>query len=196
MNPEDSTIIGSSTEELFEDTHPPSQNSPEAGKTPPCTECKYPQPEEPGSELPEEDVEQDETPEVVGTQQCPNCDLLQTEEEPTPDIELYCACSNPDAAEHGIPIAPEQVLAQYNSRPPLLIETRPGRAVPTAPIQIKPNPGRPVYHAPIQIRPDHAQPVHVAPIPINTCSRRPAYAAPILNNPNPAHPGCAAPKRH
>jgi len=165
-----------------------SQDSPEAGKMPHHIECNcpWPQPEEAGPEMPEEKVEQEETPEAVETQQCPNCNLLQLEEEPVPKLELYCACK-PVAVDHGIPVGPDQVLAQYNSRPPIL-NTNQGRPVSTAPTPIT-NPGRPVYATPI-MRPNPAQPVYVAPRPINKCSKCHTYAGPV-----PVSPVHAAPKR-
>jgi hypothetical protein len=150
-----------------------------------CPSCNLLQLEEAGPEMPEEKVEQDGTPETVKTQQCPSCNLLQLEEEPVPKMELSCACSKPVAVDNGIPAGPEQVLAQYNSRPPIL-NTNPGRPISAAPIPIT-NRGRPVSTAPIQIRPTRVQPVYVAPRPINTCSGRPAYAGPV-----PVH---SSPKR-
>jgi len=130
----------------------------------------------------------EKVPEVTETQQCPNCNLLQLEGEPVSKLELYCACSKPVAVDHGIPVGPDQVLAQYNSRPPML-NTNPGHPVSAIPTQINPSYGRPVSAAPIQIRTNPVQPVHVAPRPINTCSRRPAYAAPV-----PVSPGYSTPK--
>ncbi len=197
MMPADQNSTGSFAEEV-----------PEATETQQCPRCDLPQLEEMWPEMPEEEVEQKETPEAVETQQCPNCNLLQLEEEPGPRLELYCECSKPVATDQGIPVGPEQVLAQYNSRPPILITnprrpvstapapiTSPGRPVSNIPTQINPNSGRPVSAAPILIRPNPVQPVHVAPRSTSTCSRRPAYAAPILNNPKPGCPSCGASKR-
>jgi len=130
----------------------------------------------------------EEIPEVAETQQCLSCNLLQLEEEPTPKMELSCACSKPVAIDKGIPVGPEQVLAQYNSRPPIL-NANFRRPISAAPIPIT-NPGPPVYTSPILLRPNPVQPVYVAPRPINACSRRPAYAGPV-----PISPVRSAPKR-
>jgi hypothetical protein len=135
--------------------------------------CPGPQPEEAEPEIPEEKEEQEEATEVSETQQCPNCALLHTGEELMQEIALYCACSRP-GTENGIPVAPEQVLAQYNSRPPML-NTRSGHPVYAAP-------------APIVTNPEH--PVYAAPVPIITKPGRTAYAAPI-----PISPVFTAPRR-
>ncbi len=181
---------------------------PEVTETQQRPGCNLLQLEEAEPEMPKEEVEQEETPEAVETQQCPNCNLLQFEEEPVPQLEPYCECSKPVGVDHGIPVGPEQVLAQYNSRPPIMKTnpgrpvsaaptpiTNPGRPVSTIPTQINPNSGRPVSNALIQIRPNPTQPIYVAPTPINTCSRRPAYAAPVPNSPKPGCPSCTATKK-
>jgi hypothetical protein len=149
--------------------------------------CDLPQPERVAPELPEEEVEQAEALVTVETQQCRNCNLLQLEEEPAPKLEIYCACK-PVAVDHGIPVGPDQVLAQYNSRPPIL-NTNQGRPVSVIPTPIT-NPGRPVSTAPIMIRPNSSQPVYVAPRPINQCSKCHAPAGPV-----PVSPVHSAPKR-
>ena len=164
MIPTDKNSTGSFAEEV-----------PEVTETQQCPGCNLLQLEEVGPEMPKEEVEQKETPEAVETQQCPNCNLLQLEEEPGPKLELYCECSKPVAVDHGIPVGPEQVLAQYNSRPPIL-NTNPRRPVSTAPAPIT-NPGRPVSTIPTQINPNSGRPVSATPIhdqakPHTACSCR------------------------
>jgi hypothetical protein len=117
------------------------------------------------------EVEREEVTEVTEAQQCPNCALLHTGEKPMQEIELYCACSRP-GTKNGIPVEPEQVLAQYNSRPPVL-NTRPGRPVYAAPVPIITNPERPVYAAPVPTTTKPGRTDYAAPIPIS-----PVFTAP------------------
>lgn len=106
----------------------------------------------------EAEIKYKKAPDAVETRQCPSCANLQPEEEQN----LYCACSPQKAVEHGASITPDQVLAQYNSRPPMLINRNTGRPVNAAPI-INTNPGRPVYAAPIPINSNPGHLVYAAP---------------------------------
>jgi hypothetical protein len=182
---------------------PFAEQAPEVTEAQQCPNCNLPQPEIVEPEMSEEEVEQEETPEAVETQQCCHCNLPQLDEDPVPEMELSCACSKPVAMDHGIPVGPEQVLAQYNSRPPLVNVKlvlpasaaptpvkNPGRPISAIPIQINQNSQYPVSATPIQTRPNPAQPVYVAPRPINKCSKCHNYADPL-----PARPVHSAPKR-
>ncbi len=139
MKPEDKTSLTPHT----------SQDSPDAFETQECPESKSPEPQPEGDET--------ETQDVAETQQCPDCSLLHPDEEP--DLELYCACS-PPGTKNGIPMAPEQVLTQYNSRPPRM-NINPVRPAYAAPVPANPSPGRPIYAVPIQTNP--ARPAYTTP---------------------------------
>jgi hypothetical protein len=138
-------------------------------------------------DVPEITETREEALETIETQQCPTCNLLGLDRQPVPQLELHCACSKPVAMDHGIPVGPEQVLAQYNSRPPVL-KTRQERPVAPTPIA---NPGRPVSTTPVMIRPNPTQPVYVAPRPISKCSRCHAPAGPVPAS--PVHPAPTQP---
>lgn len=140
---------------------------------------EVPEGEIPGEENPDAEEKQEEAPEAAETQQCPNYTLFQ----PGAELELYCACSKPATVSNGIPVGPEQVLAQYHARPPLL----------------NPNPRHPVYAVPIPVNTNAGQPVSITPRQISGClgypgriqcgtnPGRPAYTAPLPNNTSPDH---------
>lgn len=115
-----------------------------------CSNCAEPQSAETeletrdGLEIPEDEVKQEETPVAAEAPQCPGCAKLQPEEK----LELQCACSPQKAVENGNSAMPEQVLAQYNSRPPVLVNTNGRRPFNAAAKPTNTQPGRPVYAAP------------------------------------------------
>lgn len=121
------------------------KKAPDAVERQQCPNCAKPQPEEAEPETSEEKVRPEEAPVTVEKQKCSNCTEPQSKEELLLEQELYCACSPSDAVGHGALVTPEQVLAQYNSRPPMLIKANPGRPVYAVHRPINTNPGHPGY---------------------------------------------------
>ncbi len=162
MRPEESNRIKCNIDEIIHyDAKIIYKETPVVAEALQCPDCTQPQPEE-QAELPGEDnVCQVKAPVAAEVQQCPSCAKL------VDVLKLYCSCNPQKGPEQRIPNSPQQVLADYNSRPPILVNTIARRPANVAAILINAQLGRPAYAT---AKPNNAQTVH------------PVYAAPRICN--------------